>query len=181
MKRVIVICCVLMCFGGVEMAQAQSLKDILNSSKVKDVVNLVTGNVIKFSDLQGTWNYVEPACKMTSGDLLKEASGSLVTSALEKKMVNIYTKLGIVPGNFSYTFSNDSTFTNTIGKKVLKGTYSLDEKTRVLTLRYVGKNDHGEKRGSAVGEIRRTGVITFQYRKTYELCQCIIFCFEEIR
>ena len=137
MKRVIVICCVLMCFGGVEMAQAQSLKDILNSSKVKDVVNLVTGNVIKFSVLQGTWNYVEPACKMTSGDLLKEASGSLVTSALEKKMVNIYTKLGIVPGNFSYTFSNDSTFTNTIGKKVLKGTYSLDEKTRVLTLRYM--------------------------------------------
>ena len=130
MKRVIVICCVLMCFGGVEMAQAQSLKDILNSSKVKDVVNLVTGNVIKFSDLQGTWNYVEPACKMTSGDLLKEA-------ALEKKMVNIYTKLGIVPGNFSYTFSSDSTFTNTIGKKVLKGTYSLDEKTRVLTLRYM--------------------------------------------
>ena len=61
------------------MAQSQSLKDILNSSKVKDVVNLVTGNVIKFSDLQGTWNYVEPACKMTRGDLLKEASGSLVT------------------------------------------------------------------------------------------------------
>ena len=129
MKRVIVICCVLMCFGGVQLVQAQSLKDILNSSKVKDVVNLVTGNVIKFSDLQGTWNYVEPACKM--------ASGSLVTSALEKKMVNIYTKLGIVPGNFSYTFSSDSTFTNTIGKKVLKGTYSLDEKTRVLTLRYM--------------------------------------------
>ena len=52
-------------------------------------------------------------------------------------MENIYTKLGIVPGNFSYTFNSDSTFTNTIGKKVLKGTYSLDEKTRVLTLHYV--------------------------------------------
>ena len=183
MKRVIVICCVLMCFGGVEMAQAQSLKDILNSSKVKDVVNLVTGNVIKFSDLQGTWNYVEPACKMTSGDLLKEAGGSSVTSALEKKMVNIYTKLGIVPGNFSYTFSNDSTFTNTIGKKVLKGTYSLDEKTRVLTLRYMlAKTITVKKRGSAVGEIQEKQVSSlFQYRKTYELCQCIIFCFEEIR
>ena len=104
---------------------------------------------------------------MTSGDLLKEASGSLVTSALEKKMVNIYTKLGIVPGNFSYTFSSDSTFTNTIGK--------------IDIALYVGKNDHSKKCGSAVGEIRRTGVITFQYRKTYELCQCIIFCFEEIR
>ena len=182
MKRVIVICCVLMCFGGVQLVQAQSLKDILNSSKVKDVVNLVTGNVIKFSDLQGTWNYVEPACKMTSGDLLKEASGSLVTSALEKKMVNIYTKLGIVPGNFSYTFSSDSTFTNTIGKKVLKGTYSLDEEnTSVDITLYVGKNDHGEKCGSTIGKIGGTGVVALRYGKTYELCQCIILCLEEIR
>lgn len=137
MKRVIVICSVLLCFWGVQLGQAQSLKDILNSSKVKDVVNLVTGNVIKFSDIQGKWDYVEPACKMTSGDLLKEASGSLVTSALEKKMVNIYTKLGIVAGNFSYTFNSDSTFTNTVGKKELKGTYSLNEKNRVLTLNYM--------------------------------------------
>ena len=52
-------------------------------------------------------------------------------------MVNVYTKLGIVPGNFSYTFNSDSTFTNTIGKKVLKGTYSLDEKSRVMTLNYM--------------------------------------------
>ena len=82
------------------MAQAQSLKDILNSSKVKDVVNLVTGNVIKFSDLQGTWNYVEPACKMTSGDLLKEASGSLVTSALEKKNGEYLHEVGDCSGEF---------------------------------------------------------------------------------
>lgn len=52
-------------------------------------------------------------------------------------MVNIYTKLGIVAGNFSYTFNSDSTFTNTVGKKELKGTYSLDEKNRVLTLNYM--------------------------------------------
>lgn len=139
MKRIATVLVVLACLftGNLQSVHAQSLKDILNSSKVKDVVNLVTGNVIKFSDLQGNWTYVEPACKMTSGDLLKEASGSLVTSALEKKMVNIYTKLGIVPGNFNYTFNSDSTFTNTIGKKVLKGTYSLDEKSRVMTLNYM--------------------------------------------
>ena len=130
MKRIATVLVVFACFltGNLQSVYAQSLKD---------VVNLVTGNVIKFSDLQGNWTYVEPACKMTSGDLLKEASGSLVTSALEKKMVNVYTKLGIVPGNFSYTFNSDSTFTNTIGKKVLKGTYSLDEKSRVMTLNYM--------------------------------------------
>ena len=55
------------------------------------------------------------------------------------------------------------------------------EDTSIDIALYVGKNDHSKKCGSAVGEIRRTGVITFQYRKTYELCQCIIFCFEEIR
>ncbi len=81
---------------GVNDVSAQSWKDILNSSTVKDVVNTLTGNVIKFSDLQGTWNYVEPACKMTSEDVLKEAGGTLMSSALEKKITTVYTKVGIV-------------------------------------------------------------------------------------
>ncbi|WP_303181880.1 DUF4923 family protein [uncultured Butyricimonas sp.] len=126
-------CCVLL---GVKSGNAQSWKDILNSSAVKDVVNTLTGNVIKFSDLQGNWNYVEPACKMTSDDKLKEVGGTLMSSALEKKITTVYTKAGIVPGKFSYTFNSDSTFTNVIGKKTLKGTYSLDEKNKVLVLSY---------------------------------------------
>lgn len=126
-------CCVLL---GVKSGNAQSWKDILNSSAVKDVVNTLTGNVIKFSDLQGNWNYVEPACKMTSDDKLKEVGGTLMSSALEKKITTVYTKAGIVPGKFSYTFNSDSTFTNVIGKKTLKGTYFLDEKNKVLVLSY---------------------------------------------
>ena len=126
-------CCVLL---GAKSGNAQSWKDILNSSAVKDVVNTLTGNVIKFSDLQGNWNYVEPACKMTSDDKLKEVGGTLMSSALEKKITTVYTKAGIVPGKFSYTFNSDSTFTNVIGKKTLKGTYSLDEKNKVLVLSY---------------------------------------------
>ena len=126
-------CCVLL---GAKSGNAQSWKDILNSSAVKDVVNTLTGNVIKFSDLQGNWNYVEPACKMTSDDKLKEVGGTLMSSALEKKITTVYTKAGIVPGKFSYTFNSDSTFTNVIGKKTLKGTYFLDEKNKVLVLSY---------------------------------------------
>ncbi len=131
---------------GVNDANAQSWKDILNSSTVKNVVNTLTGNVIKFSDLQGTWNYVEPACKMTSEDVLKEAGGALMSSALEKKITAVYTKVGIVPGKFSYTFNSDSTFTNVIGKKTLKGTYSLDEKNKVLVLNYTLGNAFTVKR-----------------------------------
>lgn len=121
---------------GVQGVRAQSWKDILNSSKVKDVVNAVTGNVIKFADMQGNWNYVEPACKMTSENILQEAGGTLMSSTMEKKMTTVYTKLGIVPGKFSYTFNSDSTFTNMVGKRTLQGKYSLDEKNRVLTLEY---------------------------------------------
>ena len=36
---------------GVNDTNAQSWKDILNSSTVKDVVNTLTGNVIKFSPI----------------------------------------------------------------------------------------------------------------------------------
>ncbi|MEY8592290.1 DUF4923 family protein [Butyricimonas hominis] len=136
-------CCVLL---GAKNGNAQSWKDILNSSTVKDVVNTLTGNVIKFSDLQGNWNYVEPACKMTSDDKLKEVGGTLMSSTLEKKITAVYTKAGIVPGKFSYTFNSDSTFTNVIGKKTLKGTYSLDEKNRVLVLNYTLGNAFTVKR-----------------------------------
>ena len=139
----LLVCCVLF---GTKSTNAQSWKDILNSSTVKDVVNTLTGNVIKFSDLQGNWNYVEPACKMTSEDMLAEAGGALMSSALEKKITTVYTKVGIVPGKFSYTFNSDSTFTNVIGKKTLKGTYSLDEKNRVLVLNYTLGNAFTMKR-----------------------------------
>ncbi len=139
----LLVCCVLF---GTKSTNAQSWKDILNSSTVKDVVNTLTGNVIKFSDLQGNWNYVEPACKMKSEDVLAEAGGVLMSSALEKKITTVYTKVGIVPGKFSYTFNSDSTFTNVIGKKTLKGTYSLDEKNRVLVLNYTLGNAFTVKR-----------------------------------
>lgn len=139
----LLVCCVLF---GTKSMNAQSWKDILNSSTVKDVVNTLTGNVIKFSDLQGNWNYVEPACKMKSEDVLAEAGGALMSSALEKKITTVYTKVGIVPGKFSYTFNSDSTFTNVIGKKTLKGTYSLDEKNRVLVLNYTLGNAFTVKR-----------------------------------
>ena len=55
------------------------------------------------------------------------------------------------------------------------------ENTSVDITLYVGKNDHGEKRGSTIGKIGGTSIVAFQYGKTYELCQCIILCLEEIR
>ena len=60
-------------------AWGQSLKDILNSSTVKDVISSATGITT------GQWNYVSPAVQLEGDNALKNATGSLAAGELEKK------------------------------------------------------------------------------------------------
>ena len=115
----------------------QSLKDFLNSSTVKEVVNAVTGGKnVTFEALQGTWTYQSPACELESSNVLKEVGGSAITSQIEKKLGEMCTKVGIKPGVFNFTFNSDSTFTNTMVKGSLNGTYSYDPETKMVILHY---------------------------------------------
>lgn len=117
--------------------QGQSLKDLLNSSAVKEVISTVTNSSISATDLQGVWNYQKPACELKSSNIIKEAGGSLLSSQMEKKMEEICTRAGIKEGNFSYTFNADSTFSNTLPKgKPLNGTYSYNPEDQTLSLHY---------------------------------------------
>lgn len=142
MKRILVcgFVCGLTCMSG--NLYGQSIKDILNSSTVKEAVSTLTDKKnLTTQDLQGKWLYLNSACQLKSDNILKGAGGSLITSQIEKKIDNACSKAGITQGTFSYTFNSDSTFTNTIAKgKPLNGTYTLDPETKILTLRYaVGK------------------------------------------
>ena len=66
-------------------AQAQSLKDILNSETVKKVVSSVTGGQsVTATSLQGTWTYVDPAVQLGSDNALKQIAGAAATTELEK-------------------------------------------------------------------------------------------------
>lgn len=124
-------------FVSVAPMQGQSLKDLLNSSLVKDVVTAVTDPKVSAADLQGTWTYKKPACELSSDNVLKGAGGSVISSQIENKIEDLCTKAGIREGNFGYTFRADSTFTNTLPKgKPLNGTYSYDPETRTITLKY---------------------------------------------
>lgn len=116
----------------------QSLKDILNSSGVKDVVSTVTGKqALTATDLQATWTYVKPACELVSSNLLKGAGGNIISAQIEKKIDELCTKAGISKEKFGYTFNADSTFSNTLGKGTpLNGTYTLDPETQIVTLQY---------------------------------------------
>jgi hypothetical protein len=133
--RLVVVASVMLSASG--QVYGQSLKDIFNSSVVKNVVNAVTGgSSLTVENLTGTWSYTKPAVQLESDNTLKNVAGSVATSELEKKLKTYCTKAGIVEGLFSYTFNSDSTFTNTLKGKTIKGTYSLNSDGKTIALKY---------------------------------------------
>lgn len=121
--------------------KGQSLKDILNSSAVKNAVTSVTGGkAMTFENLQGTWMYVNPALQLEGDNALKNVAGSLAATEAEKKMKEYCAKVGIVEGVFNYVFNSDSTFTSALKRGSLKGTYSVSPEDKTVTLRYTVDN-----------------------------------------
>lgn len=126
-----------------DAAYGQSIKDILNSSAVKDAVTAVTGGKkLTVENLAGTWTYVNPGIQLEGDNALKNVAASVASSEMEKKLKEYCAKVGIVEGAFNYTFNSDSTFTNVLKGKTLKGTYSFnpDEKTMELHYGKIGKS-----------------------------------------
>ena len=114
--------------------KGQSLKDILNSSAVKNAVTSVTGGkAVTFENLQGTW-------QLEGDNALKNVAGSLAATEAEKKMKEYCAKVGIVEGVFNYVFNSDSTFTSALKRGSLKGTYSVSPEDKTVTLRYTVGN-----------------------------------------
>jgi hypothetical protein len=116
-------------------AQAQSLKDLFSSSTLSKVVSAVTGTSSSVN-LVGTWTYTGSAVEFESDNLLKQAGGSVAASALSSKLDTQLSKVGIKSGQVSFTFSNDSTFTSTVGSRTMQGTYSYNASTKQLQLKY---------------------------------------------
>ncbi len=108
-----------------ESSIVSGLTSIFNASKVATVADLV-----------GTWKYTEPAIVFKSSNLLKNAGGKLAAAAIEKKMQTQFAKLGIKKGQMSMVFDKSGNFTQTIGKKKIRGTYSLSGQN--ISLKYAG-------------------------------------------
>lgn len=115
----------------------QSLKDILKSGTVKEAVTSVTGGKkLTLQTIQGTWTYVNPTLQLKGDNALKNIAGSVASSEIEKKMKEYCAKVGIVEGMFNYVFNGDSTFSNALKNKQLKGTYALNADEGTITLNY---------------------------------------------
>ena len=130
----LMVCALLFLVTGV---QAQSLKDILNSSAVKDAVTAVTGGKqLSVENLVGTWTYVNPAIQLEGDNALKNVAASVAASEIEKKLNEYCAKVGIEAGAFNYTFNADSTFTSQLKGRTLNGTYSFNAEEKTIELKY---------------------------------------------
>lgn len=142
-------------FGGASVASSQNiLGGILGNvadrmsnkqngsktegSKVSDIYEGLTSifqnsKVATADKIVGTWVYKEPAVVFESSSLLKQAGGKLVSTAIENKLNTVFNKYGIKAGKFKMTFDKKGNFTQTIAKKTVTGTYTIEGKNVKLT------------------------------------------------
>ena len=125
--------------GGAEASAQSTLGSILQSVASSASSSSSTGSALSsltsiFSSsktataeqLAGTWVYEEPAIVFESSNVFKKAGGSLVSSQIEKKLQKVLNKYGITKGNMTMTFTTDGKFTQTLGKRSVSGTYTID-------------------------------------------------------
>lgn len=133
MKFIIAVVCALFTCN---LAQAQSLKDLLNKESVSSVISSVASaaGIGSSIDMTGTWSYSGSAVEFDSENLLKKAGGAVAASTVESKIDEQLTKVGIVAGSTTFTFNADSTFTIS-GKRTINGTYSYDSSESTVALK----------------------------------------------
>lgn len=114
---------------------AQSWKDLFNKENIEKVVSTVTGkNTV---DMTGTWSYTGAAIEFKSDNLLMKAGGAVAATTAEAKLNEQLSKVGITPGQMTFTFEADSTFSVTLKTKTLKGTYQYDAEQKHVTMKFV--------------------------------------------
>ena len=127
--------------SGVQSVLNQLLGSGATGNTVTSILENVVGGAVSKLDLSidGTWKYSAPEVQFKSDNLLAQAGGAAATTKVENTLKKLYDKIGI-NRSLSYTFSSDSTFTQTIkiGSSVrkLNGTYTLDKENNIITLQY---------------------------------------------
>lgn len=85
------------------------------------------------NQIVGTWVYTEPAVMFESDNFLAKAGAGVVAEKLESRLQKYLTKYGIEPGIMTIVFAEDGTFSETLKKKTLKGTWKVEDSKLILT------------------------------------------------
>lgn len=137
-KQIIALAVCLLAGIFASTASAQGLKDLLGGKAGDAVKDFINDKLGVQADITGTWTFTGSACKFESENLLKQAGGAVMANKLTEELDGVLEKVGIKEGNMTYTFNADSTFTSKTRLGDKKGTYSMDQESKKLQLRYVG-------------------------------------------
>ena len=123
------LCMGLAMFAILGNANAQDLKSILTG-----VAKAVVGDkATTSSSIIGTWKYVGPQCQFESENLLAKAGGEVAAKEVEEKMQTVYDRIGM--SGCEYTFNEDGTYSYTLKKRTMSGTYTFDDKEKTITMK----------------------------------------------
>lgn len=128
--------------GGMAPAAAVSNQNASSSAAAQvgsSILTSLIGDVLGTSTLKkenliGTWSFVSSDCKFESEGLLQQAGGEIAARSIESKLNELFGKVGIKQGAFSFTFDSEGAYQMTIGSRSISGTYTLDEETGALTM-----------------------------------------------
>ena len=110
-------------------ANAQDLKSILTG-----VAKAVVGDkATTSSSIIVTWKYVGPQCQFESENLLAKAGGEVAAKEVEEKMQTVYDRIGM--SGCEYTFNEDGTYSYTLKKRTMSGTYTFNDKEKTITMK----------------------------------------------
>lgn len=124
-----VLCAVVLMGMTSVQADAQDLKSILTG-----VAKAVVGDkATTSSSIIGTWKYVGPQCQFESESLLAKAGGEVAAKEVEEKMQTVYDKVGM--SGCEYTFNEDGTYSYTLKKRKMSGTYTFDDQEKTITMK----------------------------------------------
>ena len=145
------------------------LSSVGNAEPVGNVLQSVLGlDKVTKESLVGTWTYSQPGCAFTSQNLLAQAGGEAVASAIKQKLSGYYNTVGIKSANTKITFNQDGTFAATIAGKPWQGNYTFDPSTYKITLSglLLNINCYAKKNTSGIG-------ILFEGKKLLTLMQTL--------
>lgn len=124
-------------FAYPTISYAQVNTDTVSTSVLTKIWNKFTHSSFTQKDLTGTWNFRSTACVFETENLLKKAGGSIVATQVENKFDEYFRKVGIKNGTCNFTFNPDSTYSAKLGVAKLSGKFTMDEKTKLVTMNYL--------------------------------------------
>lgn len=136
-------------FAGTANVAAQGWLDALKKVATTAADEATGGKLTQYA-LVGSWNYSGPGVKFEGEDMLSNLGGAAVETTATSRLEKAYQMVGIKPGACAFTFAKDDTFSATMGKRTLTGTYEFDASTHVITLHFAkGKINLGSIPGRA--------------------------------